>query len=96
MEFILIFRADSVCTACGTVLESGIIVSDVQVLDSLLESSNIFIFNAFPPQFSHHCLPFAFQFEENAHGGSSAIGTFVSADRKGGGGNNFGGNLIDI
>jgi len=53
-------RADSVCTACGTVLESGIIVSDVQ-------------------------------FEENAHGGSSAIGTFVSADRKGGGGNNFGG-----
>jgi len=53
-------RADSVCTGCGTVLESGIIVSDVQ-------------------------------FEENAHGGSSAIGTFVSADRKGGGGNNFGG-----
>ena len=25
-------RADSVCTACGTVLESGIIVSDVQVV----------------------------------------------------------------
>jgi len=46
-------RADAVCTKCGTVLESGIIVSDVQ-------------------------------FEENAHGGSSAIGTFVSADRKGG------------
>jgi len=52
-------RADSVCTKCGTVLESGIIVSDVQ-------------------------------FEENAHGGSSAIGTFVSADRKGGS-NTFGG-----
>ena len=34
---------------------------------------------------------FSPQFEENAHGGSSAIGTFVSADRKGGGGNNFGG-----
>jgi len=46
-------RADSVCTKCGTVCESGIIVSDVQ-------------------------------FEENAHGGSSALGTFVSADRKGG------------
>jgi len=52
-------RADAVCTKCGTVLESGIIVSDVQ-------------------------------FEENAHGGSSAIGTFVSADRKGGS-NTFGG-----
>ena len=36
-------RADSVCTKCGTVCESGIIVSDVQ-------------------------------FEENAHGGSSALG----------------------
>jgi len=48
-----------VCTKCGTVLETGIIVSDVQ-------------------------------FEENAHGGSSAIGTFVSADKKGGS-NTFGG-----
>ena len=37
-----------------------------------------------------HNLPLL-QFEENAHGGSSAIGTFVSADRKGGGGSNFGG-----
>ena len=36
-------RADAVCTKCGTVCESGIIVSDVQ-------------------------------FEENAHGGSSALG----------------------
>ena len=36
-------RADAVCTRCGTVCESGIIVSDVQ-------------------------------FEENAHGGSSALG----------------------
>ena len=36
-------RADSVCTKCGTVCESGISVSDVQ-------------------------------FEENAHGGSSALG----------------------
>ena len=36
-------RADSVCTKCGTVCESGIIVSDVQ-------------------------------FEENAHGGTSALG----------------------
>ena len=35
-------RADSVCTKCGTVCESGIIVSDVQ-------------------------------FEENAHGGTSAL-----------------------
>ena len=69
-------RADAVCTKCGTVLETGIIVSDVQ-------------------------------FEENAHGGSSAIGnharvsntnysilvisgTFVSADKKGGS-NTFGG-----
>ena len=39
-------RADSVCTKCGTVCESGIIVSDVQ-------------------------------FEENAHGGSSALGKLV-------------------
>ena len=39
-------RADSVCTKCGTVCESGIIVSDVQ-------------------------------FEENAHGGSSALGTKI-------------------
>jgi len=46
-------RADSVCTRCGTVCESGLIVSDVQ-------------------------------FEENAHGGSSALGTFVSSERKGG------------
>merc|ERR1719166_366754 len=46
-------RADSVCTKCGTVCESGIIVSDVQ-------------------------------FEENAHGGTSALGTFVASDRKGG------------
>ena len=45
-------RADAVCTNCGNVLESSIIVSDVQ-------------------------------FEENAHGGSSAIGTFVSSDSKG-------------
>jgi len=52
-------RADAVCTKCGTVCESGLIVSDVQ-------------------------------FEENAHGGSSAIGTFVSAERKGGS-NTFGG-----
>jgi len=47
-------RADAVCTDCGTVLESSIIVSDIQ-------------------------------FEENAHGGASAIGHFVSADVKGGG-----------
>lgn len=46
-------RADAVCTNCGAVLESSIIVSDIQ-------------------------------FEENAHGGSSAIGTFVSSDSKGG------------
>ena len=69
-------RADSVCTKCGTVCESGIIVSDVQ-------------------------------FEENAHGGSSALGmtlntdklfslislfsgSFVSSDRKGGA-SSFGG-----
>ena len=45
-------RADAVCTNCGNVLESSIIVSDIQ-------------------------------FEENAHGGSSAIGTFVSSDSKG-------------
>jgi len=56
-------RADAVCTNCGAVLESSIIVSDIQ-------------------------------FEENAHGGSSAIGTFVSNESKGGkmmgiGGNNF-------
>jgi len=53
-------RADAVCTGCGSVVESGMIVSDVQ-------------------------------FEENSHGGSSALGTFVSADKKGGGGNSFGG-----
>ena len=47
-------RADAVCTSCGNVLESSIIVSDIQ-------------------------------FEENAHGGTSAIGTFVSAETKGGG-----------
>ena len=47
-------RADAVCTQCGNVLESSIIVSDIQ-------------------------------FEENAHGGASAIGHFVSADVKGGG-----------
>merc|ERR1719266_230056 len=47
-------RADAVCTNCGNVLESSIIVSDIQ-------------------------------FEENAHGGSSAIGTFVSSESKGGG-----------
>jgi len=52
-------RADSVCTKCGTVCESGIIVSDVQ-------------------------------FEENAHGGSSALGTFVASDKKGGA-SSFGG-----
>ena len=45
-------RADAVCTNCGIVLESSIIVSDIQ-------------------------------FEENAHGGSSAIGTFVSSESKG-------------
>jgi transcription factor IIIB subunit 2 len=43
-----------VCTDCGEVLESALIVSDIQ-------------------------------FEENAHGGASAIGQFVSADSKGGG-----------
>ena len=42
-------RADSVCTKCGTVCESGIIVSDVQ-------------------------------FEENAHGGSSALGMTLKTD----------------
>ena len=52
-------RADAVCTACGIVLESSIIVSDVQ-------------------------------FEENAHGGSSAIGQFVSSESKGGGSFSFG------
>ncbi|CAB4058849.1 BRF1 [Lepeophtheirus salmonis] len=46
-------RADAVCTACGQVLESSIIVSDIQ-------------------------------FEENSHGGASAIGTFVSSESKGG------------
>ena len=45
-------RADAVCTNCGNVLESSIIVSDIQ-------------------------------FEENAHGGASAIGTFVPGDAKG-------------
>ena len=70
------------CTGCGTVLESGIIVSDVQVSNTLHAQI------LYMPQ----PLSLSFQFEENAHGGSSAIGTFVSADRKGGGGNNFGGN----
>ena len=77
-------RADSVCTKCGTVCESGIIVSDVQ-------------------------------FEENAHGGSSALGmssdqssmmssnssilfsgTFVSSDRKGGGQSSYSNNFHPI
>ena len=49
-----VFRGDAVCTECGAVQESNLIVSDIQ-------------------------------FEENAHGGSSAIGQFVSADSKGGG-----------
>ena len=40
-------RADAVCTRCGTVCESGMIVSDVQ-------------------------------FEENAHGGSSALGRLIA------------------
>ena len=53
-------RADAVCTGCGTVLESAIVVSEVQ-------------------------------FAENAGGGLSAVGTFVSSERKGGGGTNFGG-----
>jgi len=53
-------RADAVCTNCGNVLESSIIVSDIQ-------------------------------FEENAHGGASAIGTFVPGDAKGGGLFNTGG-----
>ena len=53
-------RADAVCTNCGNVLESSIIVSDIQ-------------------------------FEENAHGGSSAIGTFVSSESKGGASFSFGG-----
>ena len=53
-------RADAVCTSCGNVLESSIIVSDIQ-------------------------------FEENAHGGSSAIGTFVSSESKGGASFSFGG-----
>ncbi|TRY78164.1 hypothetical protein TCAL_07573 [Tigriopus californicus] len=48
-------RGDAVCTDCGAVLETSLIVSDIQ-------------------------------FEENAHGGSNAIGQFVSADQKGGGG----------
>ena len=57
-------RADAVCTHCGNVLESSIIVSDIQ-------------------------------FEENAHGGASAIGHFVSADVKGGGfsGSSIGGGI---
>ena len=53
-------RADAVCIGCGTVLESGIVVSEVQ-------------------------------FAENSGGGLSAVGTFVSSERKGGGGTNFGG-----
>eukprot|EP00092_Neocalanus_flemingeri_P014384 GFUD01015516.1.p1 GENE.GFUD01015516.1~~GFUD01015516.1.p1 ORF type:complete len:720 (+),score=233.36 GFUD01015516.1:40-2199(+) len=55
-------RADAVCTGCGTVLESGMIVSDVTFMD-------------------------------NGSGGMSAIGTFVSGDRKGGS-NTFGGNFM--
>ena len=47
-------RGDAVCTQCGEVLETSLIVSDVQ-------------------------------FEENAHGGASAIGQFVAGDSKGGG-----------
>ena len=54
-------RADAICTGCGTVLESGMIVSDVTFMD-------------------------------NGCGGSSATGTFVHGDRKGGS-NNFGGNF---
>ena len=76
------------CTGCGTVLESGIIVSDVQVSNTLHAQ---FWFKFWPMSMLQP-LSLSFQFEENAHGGSSAIGTFVSADRKGGGGNNFGGN----
>ena len=53
-------RADAVCTNCGNVLESSIIVSDIQ-------------------------------FEENTHGGSSAVGTFVSNEQKGGGTFSLGG-----
>ena len=45
--------ADAVCTGCGTVLESGIVMYD-------------------------------------AGGGLSTVGTFVSSERKGGGGTNFG------
>jgi transcription factor IIIB subunit 2 len=54
-------RADAVCTGCGTVLESGMIVSDVTFMD-------------------------------NGAGGMSAIGTFVSGEKKGGS-NTFGGNF---
>ena len=79
------------CTACGTVLESGIIVSDVQVLNTLHAQSSVMSYE-WIKFFMLQLLSLSFQFEENAHGGSSAIGTFVSADRKGGGGNNFGGN----
>ncbi|XP_031620825.1 transcription factor IIIB 90 kDa subunit isoform X2 [Contarinia nasturtii] len=46
-------RGDAVCTNCGSVIESVIIVSEVQ-------------------------------FEEAAHGTSSAVGQFVAADSKGG------------
>lgn len=46
-------RGDAVCTNCGSVLESSIIVSSIQ-------------------------------FEDNAHGGSTALGQFVSSDSKGG------------
>ena len=45
-------RADAICTRCGTVLESGMIVSDVTFMD-------------------------------NGAGGMSAIGTFVSGEKKG-------------
>jgi len=54
-------RADSVCTGCGTVVESGGIVSEVTFVDS--------------------------------GGGMSAMGTFVSGDKKGGS-NTFGGNFL--
>ena len=54
-------RADSVCTRCGTVVEQGMIVSEVTFMDS--------------------------------GGGMSAVGTFVSGDKKGGS-NTFGGNFL--
>ena len=54
-------RAHSVCTRCGTMVEQGMIVSDVTFMDS--------------------------------GGGMSAVGTFVSRDKKGGS-NTFGGNFL--